>query len=202
MAKNKIVLTYFDLTGRAEITRLILTWADVEFVDNRISRDKWPELKGNSPFGQLPYAEINGKAYGQSLAIANFCAREYNLYGKTNLDGLKIDQIAQLTEDLIQEVVKGFREPDDAKKAEIEKKVKEEVAPKFFGFYEKLLKENNGEHFVGDSVTLADLIVYDVITGFVSSYTGPVSSSFPLIKALAEKIGSNDRIKAYKAKHS
>ncbi|BFZ04971.1 hypothetical protein BsWGS_08010 [Bradybaena similaris] len=202
MAQNKIKLFYFDLNGRAEIIRLILAKAGVDFEDIRISRDDWPKQKGNSPFGQLPYAEINGKVYGQSLAIANYFAREYNLYGKSNLDGLKIDQVAQLNEDLIQEVVKVFREQDEAKKAEIEKKLKEEVAPKFFGFYEKLLKENNGKHFVGDSVTLADLILYDVVTGFVSTYTGPVPSTFPLIKALAEKIGSDDRIKAYKAKHA
>ncbi|CAG5129350.1 unnamed protein product [Candidula unifasciata] len=200
MASSKIIVNYFDLTGRAEIIRLVLVYAGKEFEDNRISRDKWPEIKPKSPFGQLPFVEIDGKVYGQSLALANFFAREFNLYGRSNLDSLKIDQVAQLNEDFFQEVVKVFT-ADPEKKAEVEKKLQEEAAPKFWGFYERLLKENNGRYFVDDEVTLADLIVYDAITGFIGSFTGPLPDRYPLLKALVEKIGSNQRIAAYKAKH-
>ncbi|CAG5129349.1 unnamed protein product [Candidula unifasciata] len=201
MADSKITVTYFDFSGRAECIRLVLTYAGKEFVDNRIKQEQWPGIKPKSPFGQLPFVEIDGKVYGQSLALANFFAREFNLYGKSNLDSLKIDQLAQLNEDYIQEVVKVFREPDAEKKAAIEKNIKEVVAPKFWAFYERLLKENNGQYFVGQSVTLADLIAYDAVTGFIKTYAGPLPDSYPLLKALVEKIGSNNNIAAYKAKH-
>ncbi|CAG5129351.1 unnamed protein product [Candidula unifasciata] len=200
MANSKITLNYFDIKGRAEIIRLVLTWAGKDFVDNRISREDWPALKPKSPFGQLPYVEIDGKVYGQSLAISNFFAREFNLYGKSNLDGLIIDQVAQLTEDFIQEIVKVIRAADPETKAANQKKVQEEAAPKFWGFYEKLLKESSGQYFVGDEVTLADLIAFDVVTGFVSDFTLPLPDSYPLLTALVETIGNNDNIKAYKAK--
>jgi glutathione S-transferase len=200
MANSKIKLTYFDFTGRAEAIRIILTWAGKEFEDFRVSKEEWPKYKSASPFGQVPFVEIDGKVFGQSLAIAQYFAREFNLYGKTNLDALKIDQFTQLVEDFIQEAVKPFREPDEAKKAEIVKKVKEEITPKFLTNAEKLLNANNGKHFVGDAVTLADLVAYDIATGFLKTYTEEALSKFPSIKALVEKIGSNEKIKAYHKK--
>jgi glutathione S-transferase len=201
MANSKIKLTYFDINGRAEIIRLTLTWAGKAFEDIRIPKDQWLAFKPKTPFGQLPFVEIDGKVFGQSLAIAQYFAREFNLYGKTNLDALKIDQFTQLVEDFLQEVAKAFREPDAAKKAEIEKRVKEEIAPKFFANVDKLLNDNNGRHFVGDAVTLADLVAYDVATGFLKPYTEGALSKFPSIKALVEKVSSNERIKAYAESH-
>ena len=40
-----IKLTYFNLKGRAELARLILAQAEVEYEDSRIEREEWPELK-------------------------------------------------------------------------------------------------------------------------------------------------------------
>ena len=41
----KIKLIYFNTEGRAELTRLILAQAGVEFEDVRIKRDDWPAMK-------------------------------------------------------------------------------------------------------------------------------------------------------------
>ena len=41
----KIKLTYFDLRGRAEVARLILAQAGVEYEDERIAREDWVKLK-------------------------------------------------------------------------------------------------------------------------------------------------------------
>ena len=40
-----IKLTYFNLKGRAELARLILAQAEVEYEDCRIEKEDWPELK-------------------------------------------------------------------------------------------------------------------------------------------------------------
>ncbi len=45
MPGNKIKLTYFNLRGRAEIARLILAQAGVEYEDRRIQREEWPAMK-------------------------------------------------------------------------------------------------------------------------------------------------------------
>ena len=41
----KIKLTYFNLRGRAEVARLILAQAGVEYEDHRIEREDWVKLK-------------------------------------------------------------------------------------------------------------------------------------------------------------
>ena len=46
---SNIKLTYFNLRGRAELARLILAQAEVEYEDKRIQREEWPTLKqGNT----------------------------------------------------------------------------------------------------------------------------------------------------------
>ena len=88
---SNIKLTYFNLRGRAELARLILAQAEVEYEDKRIQREEWPTLKQGKthnifhlpqnenntdlPFGQLPALEIDGKTISQSMTIARYLAK-------------------------------------------------------------------------------------------------------------------------------
>lgn len=48
--KKNIVLTYFDGSGRAELARLIMSAAEMDFEDKRIDSQEWKQLKpGESP---------------------------------------------------------------------------------------------------------------------------------------------------------
>ena len=69
---NQPVLSYFDITGRAELTRLVLTYGNIAFDDKRYSFDAYFAQKSSLdlPFGQFPTMNIGGKTYGQSMAIA------------------------------------------------------------------------------------------------------------------------------------
>ena len=42
---TKIKLTYFNLRGRAEPSRLILAYAGVDFDDCRVTSEEWQKLK-------------------------------------------------------------------------------------------------------------------------------------------------------------
>ena len=61
----KIKLTYFNVRGRAEIARLILAQAGVEYEDHRIPREDWPKIKPSK------YLSLIFKVFVQKL-IENF----------------------------------------------------------------------------------------------------------------------------------
>jgi glutathione S-transferase len=60
-----IKLWYFDMYGRAEPIRLMLTYLEAPFEDIRLSREEFGKLKaeGFFEFGQVPAAEWEGKMY-------------------------------------------------------------------------------------------------------------------------------------------
>merc|ERR1719398_53911 len=122
--------------------------------------------------------------YGQSMAIATYLAKEFGFYGKTNMDGFVIDQVLQLIQDLIQIAVKFYFEKDEAKKSELSKQFKETDAPRFFG---------------GSDITLADIAVYDALTGMMSMAMG-LTENFPMLKAVVDKVGANEKLKEHMAK--
>merc|ERR1711962_1188188 len=67
---SEMKLTYFNLMGRAETTRLILAQAGVAFEDKRIEPAEWPALKASLPMGQLPILEVDGSAAGGLALLA------------------------------------------------------------------------------------------------------------------------------------
>merc|ERR1711862_586541 len=77
---GKLKLTYFDVKGRAEITRLALSYGDIPFEDERISHEEFASKKPSLPLGQLPVIEVDGKTYPQSMALARYAARLSDLY--------------------------------------------------------------------------------------------------------------------------
>mmetsp|Transcript_34122 Transcript_34122/g.38390 ORF Transcript_34122/g.38390 Transcript_34122/m.38390 type:complete len:102 (+) Transcript_34122:64-369(+) len=73
---NKMMtLTYFDLMGRAEAARMVLTHGQVEFHDHRVSGESWAAFKASDkcPSGQLPVLEDeDGVCMHQSQAITRY----------------------------------------------------------------------------------------------------------------------------------
>merc|ERR1711936_1391862 len=77
----KVKLTYFNLRGRAEPSRLLLAYGGIKFEDCRITPGfedpkEWMALKPKTPYGSLPLLEWNGTNVAQSMAIARFIARD------------------------------------------------------------------------------------------------------------------------------
>ncbi|GFH29640.1 uncharacterized protein HaLaN_28333, partial [Haematococcus lacustris] len=75
-----IRLIYFDIPGKAELTRVLLNVGNVPFEDYTISREQWAELKPTMPYGQIPVLEVDGKQLAQSSAIERYAARLAGLY--------------------------------------------------------------------------------------------------------------------------
>ena len=80
-----VKLTYFDLQGRGELTRLLLKAGKVDFEDCRLQFSEWPAMKPSTLFGGLPVLTWDGEEIAQQMAIVRFVARKVGLAGKTDL---------------------------------------------------------------------------------------------------------------------
>ncbi|XP_012934777.1 glutathione S-transferase [Aplysia californica] len=198
----KATLTYFDARGRAEIARLVLAAAKKldNVTDKRIGFEDWPALKENTPFQGLPILEVDGKVFGQGIAIAAYFAREYGLYGKSNIDQLTIDQIALAREDMLVEEAKVAFEKDEATKAEGQKKLSEEKYPLFLGAFTKIIKANKSGFAVGSKLSLADIVIFEGTQGLFEHQPEFLEEKYPEIMALRKKVSETDGIKQYLAK--
>ena len=105
-------MVYFDIKGRAEVPRLVLHAAKIEFEDQRIQFGEWPALKPSSQplfsksakppnlclftdtlFGSLPFLEYDGETIGQSMTIARFLAKKAGLMGRNDLEEAQISMV-------------------------------------------------------------------------------------------------------------
>jgi glutathione S-transferase len=95
-----IKLTYFDIEGAAEPTRLALVLAGIDFEDERLSFADWPAMKPSTPYGQVPLMTIDGKTRTQSNAMLRYVGSELSetLYPKNKL--FDIEEAVGVVEEL------------------------------------------------------------------------------------------------------
>nr|KAG5686439.1 hypothetical protein BaRGS_009089 [Batillaria attramentaria] len=202
-ASPSIKLYYLHLTCRAEVCRLLLAASGVEWEDVRFPYADWPKFKPAAPFGKCPYMDYNGKIYGEAVAIANFLAREFGFAGKTNLESLRIDEVVHLGQDVFLCYHNIFYEEDQTKKAQLVERLKTEDVPRFFGYFERLLKESGTGYFVGDKLTMADFAMYVAVVHTVKGECGvsEADREFPMIRALCSKVEADPNVRKYMDKH-
>eukprot|EP00826_Nyctotherus_ovalis_P031934 TRINITY_DN2572_c0_g2_i1.p1 TRINITY_DN2572_c0_g2~~TRINITY_DN2572_c0_g2_i1.p1 ORF type:complete len:400 (+),score=129.24 TRINITY_DN2572_c0_g2_i1:146-1345(+) len=153
-------LHYFDMPGRAECLRLLLTHAGVRFEDYRIAVNDWPKHKSKYELKQLPVLEIDGKSYCQNIAILEYLGIKYKYLSE---DGDKLARVMMVVNTLEEFLVKAraavspYSFVDDQSKPGLLEAVIKTDGPLFLGTLEKMLKENTCQDFiVGNKYTIAD----------------------------------------------
>ncbi|XP_045165661.2 glutathione S-transferase-like [Mercenaria mercenaria] len=189
-------LTYFNGRGRGELSRMVFAAAEKKFEDKRIEFSDWPALKAEMPQGTMPVLEVDGKRkISQSVAIARYLAREFNMYGKGNAEMAIVDQIVDTCLDVFTPFVKIAFNPDKEEKAKQMEEFYSSTLPKLLGFLENLVKETGKSGFaVGSSLTLGDLALYTYIE---NCGAGGKLEKFPLLAANRKKVEELPRIKTY-----
>lgn len=191
-------LHYFNGRGRAEPARLVFAAASQNFEDIRYEAADWPSHKAEMPLGQIPVLEVDGVKLPQSLAIARFLAKQFQLAGKDNFEQAIVDAVLDTIGDLCDEYGPIREEPDAVKQQADMKKFFKEGLPKHLTNLETLVKVygNGGPFFVGNHLTLADLVQYTMVE-YLLEFDSNLFINHPLLKCNREEVEKQPKIAAY-----
>lgn len=191
-------LYYFNLRARAEPARLIFAAVGQQYDDVRIEREQWPARKSEMPLGQMPVLEVNGVKLPQSMTIARFLARQFQLAGKDNFEQAQADAVVDTLGDISSSMSQIFREQDENKKKELTEKFSSEGLPKNLTNLETLgkLYGGGGPFFVGNHLKWADLVFYATLENILAK-DGSVLDKFPWLKKNRAEVEKQPRIGEY-----
>ena len=158
---SKYNLYYFGVNARAVIPRAVLSYAKANWENHIVKfNEEWPTLKksGLCEFEQLPVLEVDGKKYCESYAIMLYLAEKFDLIGKNPEENYEINNILFATEDYISPIFKAGHTQDEAKKKELAKQAEEKLIFFIKKFEEKFVKNKKGKYYLGEKLTLADIV--------------------------------------------
>eukprot|EP00164_Ancoracysta_twista_P001742 GFYU01002287.1.p1 GENE.GFYU01002287.1~~GFYU01002287.1.p1 ORF type:complete len:231 (+),score=66.97 GFYU01002287.1:60-695(+) len=198
----KIKLTYFGAAGRAELTRLIFTYGGIEFEDERIQFPQWAELKPNSPWGSLPFLDIDGVKLAQTLAMARYAGALADLYPSNPLDAARVDEILAAIDDVSVALGPSFFEKDMEKKLAMRKTISEGILTQRLKKFDEILGENGTGYIRGDKLTVADLALNEFLRqatcGQMDGITAEIAQPYANLKKHFVMVNDLPQIKKWR----
>ncbi|XP_022081685.1 uncharacterized protein LOC110974392 [Acanthaster planci] len=201
---SKAKLTYTQGRGLAEVIRLTLTAAGVEFEDYFISEPE--QMKkllddGDLLFRQIPSLEIDGLKLVQSSAIARYVAHKYKMTGKTPEEQAMVDMMFEGSRDFYRLgfATAAFKDTEEEKQQTLEL-IKREANNRYLPAFEKVYKQSTSGFLVGDSLSLADLGWLDVLL-WLHELEPEFAVKFPAVAVFTSKISSLPRVSAFLKGH-
>ncbi|CAH8669918.1 unnamed protein product [Dicrocoelium dendriticum] len=194
---------YFNVRGRAEPIRLVLHAAGIPFEDERMEYSDWLARKASIPGGRLPVLLISKpgdakpKYYQESLAIAQFLARRFQLMGDTDEENYLIDRIIGQCCDFDKELYDAFHVSEDKRKQAIEDAFKGPIQ-KILDLLSQSLAESDGQFVAGNKLTLGDLYLLATLDHVLKHDEALLKEKYPKLLDYREKvINSNVNLAAY-----
>ncbi|GMR51947.1 hypothetical protein PMAYCL1PPCAC_22142, partial [Pristionchus mayeri] len=193
--------TYFHGRGIGEVARQLFFLSDTPFEDVRLVGEEWLKIKDQSPWGHLPWLEVDGKVLCQSWAIARYLANQFGFAGKTPFESAMVDALGDQYKDYWNDMKPFFmpmyRQNMEGMKEEFEKKKKDVAEPardKFYGILTKEYKKNGSNgHLVGSSLTWIDLVVVDHM-GVLDHYVSGFLDGFDEMRDLQKKVNAHPKL--------
>jgi len=191
-------LTYFNLKVLGEPIRWVFLAADQPFEDDRVEPANWPEVKGTTPWGQVPVLTYDGgKQLTQSVAISEFLAKRFNLVPSDPTDQAKCLELVLHVQDCRAKWAPFYLEQDMAKRDAIKKDIMENVFPHFLSRFNDIVAKNGGKYLVGTKPTWADFWLANFLEIWRDTVDGNLLSKYPALQSQMETIFSIPQIKKW-----
>jgi glutathione S-transferase len=176
-------LYYFDIYGRAESIRFLLSHAKVEYENVNAGPIMADLKKDKLEFGQVPLLETaDGHSFVQSWAILRYLGRTYGYYPNEAELAWKIDSTIDAVEDYLAAYFKFNFESNEEKKAIFKENWLKNM-PIWVSAIEKRLEANGGKYIAGDKITIADFALGAVAFNLLLNEANPhYAETMPFIK--------------------
>ncbi|KAF6208051.1 hypothetical protein GE061_016501 [Apolygus lucorum] len=149
-------LTYFDMRGKGEPIRWLLSYLGEKFEDKRITKEQWQGIKKDVLFGKLPILDVDSERIYQTGAILKYLGQKAKLAGDNDWESIQIDMIAGTLEDLLGAMAPA-RRAEGEQKEQLMKQLKTETIPYYFNIYNEKAKSG---YLANGKLSWVDLLVY------------------------------------------
>jgi glutathione S-transferase len=146
----------------------------------------------------MPVLTMGDLKLVQSISIARFLAKRFHLVGTNDMEQAQCDVVVDTCKDLLDLYVnKVFKLTEDQKEGALKIFLAEDV-PKHMENLEKLsLLYGTSGHCVGNSLTWADLMVFDIYSIIQEKSQNLMNIKFEHIEKIKKTVEDHPNISAY-----
>ena len=205
----ELKIIYFNFPfWRAEVARIPLYISNTKFEDKRITSEEFSYIKENGkmtdgtiiPFSQLPVLVIDGQSIAQTGAIARICGKISGFYPESLVEAGKVDQIIDTATDINMLMRPSMREQDPDKKKLMRQELSKNDLPKYFGYLENLLQDEN-IWFAENRMTIADIAIWRLMgwlkSGVIDDIPQDITDDFNKLNKVYNEVNNNTDIKRW-----
>ena len=205
----ELKIIYFNFPfWRAEVARIPLYISNTKFEDKRITSEEFSYIKENGkmtdgtiiPFSQLPVLVIDGQSIAQTGAIARICGKISGFYPESLVEAGKVDQIIDTATDINMLMRPSMREQDPDKKKLMRQELSKNDLPKYFGYLENLLQDEN-IWFAENRMTIADIAIWRLMgwlkSGVIDDIPQDITDDFNKLNRVYSEVNNNTDIKRW-----
>ena len=203
-------LTYFNVRGLAETSRILLAIGGEEYEDFRYPLDiidmsthemtkvEFDKDKADGKLlgslNKVPFLEVDGVIIPQSKTIERFLANRFNMMGSNDLEYAQIDAICESVRDFkeMYQKVRGLEGE------ELVSGMNEWFTVTLVERLSLLENQLVGEegHSVGNTMSLADVVLFTFVTQFFdnkeASYNATLAT--PKVRAVVDRVARSDKV--------
>jgi glutathione S-transferase len=207
---NQPTLIYFPTRGRAELIRVVLAAAGVDYHEHPVKKGAPPEngrptdfqqLKdsGELPFQAVPvWIEPDGFHLAQSGAIARYLAAGHGLYGAGPREAALCEQMLGAYDDVRGEVRKLAALTSPEARAALVEELSTHFLPRWMGYLDRLVGQREGQpYLVGDALSIADLSLWYLLEQMVDNGYGATFAPRQPLAAWYARMSDHPRIKVW-----
>jgi glutathione S-transferase len=204
-----------EIQGRGEFVRLALEESGADYVDvarGKNGTDKMMRLMQSArqkhpPFAP-PFLKIGKRIIGQSANILLFLGARHGLAPKSQEGRLWTHQLQLTIADFVVEIHDthhplGVSFYYEDQKREAKRRAQDFLksrAPKFLGYFERVLTRSGGHYLTGRTLTYADLSLFQIVEGLRYAFPKAMQRlerKCLRVVAVHGRVQARPRIKAY-----